>query len=100
MAKSARSRKPFNRDVFLKDPAVSRPGEKVGGGYFVMRRGAGGRVKPSAFPFEHATQEEAEAIACDLSAQHPGVFFDVVGVLSTAITSSRFASANSAEIAA
>ena len=41
-------------------PLHQRPGEQVGAGWFVFRRGAyANRIKPGALPFEHPTVESA-----------------------------------------
>lgn len=59
-------------------PAKPRPGEIVGGGYFIFRRGDGtGRVRPSMWPYEHGSAETARAEAERLSRAFPGYRFDV-----------------------
>jgi hypothetical protein len=58
-----------------------RPGEKVGGGFFVFRRGKKtGRVsvRPGTLPFEHADFYAAKAEAQRLAKKHPGEKFVVV----------------------
>lgn len=62
-----------------------RPGETIGGGYIVARRGDGtGRVRASQFPFEHDTLEAAQAEAAKLAQQFPGEVFTVWGQVSGA----------------
>lgn len=62
-------------------PASPRPGEVVGGGFFVFRRGDGtGRVRPSMWPFEHPDHQSAFTEAQRLAAAHPGYRFDVFSV--------------------
>ena len=56
-----------------------RPGEVIGGGHFVFRRGKRTkRVRPSWLPYEHASYEEALAEAEKLAAQNPGETFVVM----------------------
>lgn len=65
-------------------PKKPRPGEAIGGGFFVFRRGDGtGRVRPSPWPFEHANRAAAEAEAKRLAAKMPGYRFDVLAVVAT-----------------
>lgn len=53
-------------------PFYVRKGEKVGGGFFVFRRGThGNRVKPSNLPFEHPSYESALAELERLKVIHP-----------------------------
>lgn len=67
--------------TFLKDARIERPGEKIGGGFFVFRRGRGsGRIRASEWPFEHPTLGEARAEAQRLAEKHPGQKFDVLAV--------------------
>jgi len=67
--------------AYLKDPTKARNGEDIGAGYFVFRRGDGtGRIRPSRWPFEHATICAAKREADSLAKQHPGYQFDVVQV--------------------
>lgn len=64
---------------WIKDPRKPRPDEKIGGGFFVFRRGdATGRIRPPQWPFEHPTKERAEAEARRLAAMQPGKLFIVV----------------------
>ena len=59
----------------------SRPGEKVGGGYFVFRRGkTTGRVCPPSdrAPFEHPTIESALAEMNRLAAANRGQAYVVL----------------------
>jgi hypothetical protein len=65
---------------YIKAPQKNRAGEKVGGGWFVFRRGRRtGRIRPSNFPFEHPTQESAMLEARRLAYAHPGLRFCVIG---------------------
>jgi hypothetical protein len=57
-----------------------RRGEKVGGGFFVFRRGRStGRVKidPNKPPYEHASLGEATTEAARLAKENPGIEFSV-----------------------
>lgn len=57
-----------------------RDGEKIGGGFFVFRRGKRtGRVACGALPFEHANMMAAIRECDRLAALHPGEKFVVVG---------------------
>lgn len=70
-----------------KHDGFMRPGEKVGGGFFVARRGRRtGRVSPMALfgagtPYEHPSFESAMDEASRLAHQHPGYRFQVLGVV-------------------
>ena len=65
----------------IKDARTSRKGERIGGGYFVFRRGDGtGRIRPSPWPFEHPTICAAKREADKLAKMQPGFQFDVVQV--------------------
>lgn len=58
-----------------------RPGEKIGGGFFVFRRGKKtGRVgvRPATTPFEHPDFYAAKAEANRLAKKHRGERFVVV----------------------
>lgn len=67
--------------AFLKKPREARKDEVIGGGYFVFRRGEGtGRIRPSAWPFEHPTICAAKREADKLAKTQPGYQFDVVQV--------------------
>ncbi len=56
-----------NRGGWLKDARKARTAETIGGGFFIFRRGDGtGRIRPSMWPFEHGSQEQAEAEASAL----------------------------------
>lgn len=60
----------------------TRPGEKIGGGFFVFRRGDfANRIRISDLPFEHPNYESAQKEAERLSAANPGMRYDVLGVL-------------------
>ena len=64
------------------DPMKNRPGEKIGAGYFVFRRGERtNRIRPAGFPFEHETHEGAMAEARRLAAMFPGYTFQVFGIV-------------------
>jgi hypothetical protein len=66
----------------LTDPRHARPGEFIGGGYFVFRRTAGtGRIRVPEWPFEHQTLALAEAEAARLSRLHPSERFEVFGFM-------------------
>lgn len=76
------------RGPWLKDPRKERPGEKIGGGYFVFRRGDGtGRIRPSQWPFEYASLDEAAEQAKKLADANPGYRFDVVSAVMSLETS-------------
>ncbi|SMC41484.1 hypothetical protein SAMN06297251_102105 [Fulvimarina manganoxydans] len=69
------------RTGWLKNPKVARKGETIGGGWFVFRRGNDTRrIRPSWWPFEYASREDAAVQAEKLAAENPGYRFDVVGV--------------------
>jgi hypothetical protein len=56
-----------------------RKGEKIGGGFFVVRRGRWAhRIKPSQKPFEHPTLESALAQQKKLSKEHPDCIYKVL----------------------
>lgn len=60
------------------NPARNRPGELIGGGFLVLRRGKrSGRVRPSFMAFEHASWAAAVIEADRLAAAHPGERFQV-----------------------
>lgn len=62
----------------LPDARHARPGEFIGGGWFVFRRTRGtGRIRVPEWPFEHQTRELAQAEADRLAARHPGETFAV-----------------------
>jgi hypothetical protein len=70
---------------WLKNPKLPRTGETIGGGYFVFRRGDDTkRIRPSQWPFEYASEEEALAQAAILAVQNPGYRFQVLTVVSEA----------------
>lgn len=57
-----------------RNPMKSRPGEVIGGGFIVLRRGDDtGRIRPSFMTFEHPSRESAEAEAVRLAASRRGV---------------------------
>lgn len=67
---------------WLKNPKLARTGETIGGGYFVFRRGDGtNRIRPSMWPFEYGSRDEAETQATALAVANPGYTFDVVQVV-------------------
>lgn len=72
------------RGPFLRDPTKPRPGEVIGGGWFVFRRGGDTkRIRASNWPFEHGSFEAAAAEAKRLADKEPGKAFDVVQVVCT-----------------
>lgn len=78
--------KPTKPRGWLKNPFKARPHETIGGGYFVFRRGGGTkRVRPSNWPFEHASFDLAVAEARKLSEAHPGQGFEVYGRVATIV---------------
>lgn len=63
---------------FLSDLRQERPGELIGGGFIVIRRGnRTGRLRVPEWPFEHPTLEAAMAECDRLSEAHPGEVFEV-----------------------
>lgn len=52
----------------------ARKSEKLGGGHFVFRRHADGRIHPRQDPFEHGSLEAAETEAARLVEVHGGTF--------------------------
>ena len=71
------------RPKHKRNPMKPRPGEVIGGGWIVLRRGDDtGRIRPSFMTFEHPTRESAETEAARLAASRPGYRFDVLGVVS------------------
>ena len=69
---------------WLKDPKKPRQNEAIGGGYFVFRRGDGTkRIRPSQWPFEYASLDEANDQARKLTEANPGYRFDVVSVIAS-----------------
>jgi len=66
------------RPGYLKDARIERAGEKIGGGFFVFRRGKkSGRVRAPEWPFEHPTLEAAETERNRLCDKFPGEWFVV-----------------------
>lgn len=64
---------------YLADPRKERPEEKIGGGFFVFRRGGGtGRIRAPEYPFEHPTLAAADAEAARLAERFPREVFVVV----------------------
>lgn len=64
-------------------PLFVRPGEKVGGGFWVFRRGSyGGRIKPGPIPYEHPNFESALIEMCRLKEKYPDQQFIIVGEMS------------------
>ncbi|PZQ99909.1 MAG: hypothetical protein DI533_04565 [Cereibacter sphaeroides] len=64
------------------NPARNRPGELVGGGFIVMRRGIGtGRVRPGTWTFEHPTYASAAIEADRLAKLHPGQRFQIFAAI-------------------
>lgn len=64
---------------FHRDKRNSRPGEVIGGGYIVARRGRdSGRLRMHQWPFEHDTYESAHEEAQRLAVKNPGKQFVVI----------------------
>jgi hypothetical protein len=81
---------------WLKNPKQARKGETIGGGFFVFRRGDGtNRIRPSMWPFEYASKEEAETQATALAMANPGYTFDVVQVVNKIVRIDGVAEAQS-----
>lgn len=60
-------------------PFVTRPGEVIGGGFFVFRRGeVGNRIKPGPMPYEHGTFASAQKELLRLSEINPGQRFVIL----------------------
>ncbi|MCA8886686.1 MAG: hypothetical protein KDA35_08675 [Hyphomonadaceae bacterium] len=58
----------------------TQKGERIGGGFFVFRRGKkSNRVHPGAFPFEHCTMMAAINECQRLARANPGETYIVVG---------------------
>lgn len=69
------------------NPKKPRPGEVIGGGYIVARRGGGtNRVRAADWPFEFDNLPDAEAEAAKLAARFPGRVFTVWAQVSGAIS--------------
>lgn len=80
------SGKNINSHGWLKDPRQARENEEIGGGYFVFRRGERTRrIRPSQFPFEHATLKAAIEMARQHATEQPGFTFDVVQVVASIV---------------
>lgn len=74
-----RKKQGFKRG-YLKNPQLPRPNETIGGGWFVFRRGGDTkRIRPALWPFEYATEQEAQAQATLLAIREKGEQFIVVG---------------------
>lgn len=70
-----------NTKPFWKDKRNARPGEQIGGGFIVVKRGRGsGRVRMSQWPFEHPSMELAQSEAKRMSAKWPGRTFIVIQI--------------------
>lgn len=66
---------------YISNPMKTRQGEKIGGGWFVFRRGdRTGRVRVSQWPYEHPTRESAVAEASRLAMEAPGYRYEVLRV--------------------
>lgn len=66
---------------FLADARLERPGEKIGGGFWVFRRsGEAGRIRTPEWPFEHPSLASAATERDRLAARHPKESFVVVSV--------------------
>lgn len=60
------------------DWRAQRPGEQIGGGYIVVRRGRHShRLRLPEFPFEHPSCEAALTECARLSRAHPNQHFEV-----------------------
>ncbi|MBW4710700.1 hypothetical protein KX928_23165 [Roseobacter sp. YSTF-M11] len=74
------TRKP--KSGWLNDPRKEREREKIGGGFFIFRRGGRtGRIRPSKWPFEYRNLKDATDRADILARRFPGETFIVVGEL-------------------
>ncbi|RWX26619.1 hypothetical protein EHH54_34710 [Rhizobium leguminosarum] len=72
---AASSAEPFARaDHKSKKHPKPRRQEKIGGGHFVFRRGADGRIGRGGWPFEHPNEEAAQVEATRLQTKHGGTF--------------------------
>jgi hypothetical protein len=79
---------------WLKNPKLPRHGETIGGGYFVFRRGDGTkRIRPSQWPFEYASFNEALEQAQKHAAEQPGYQFDIASVVGVACVTPNVADA-------
>lgn len=77
-AKTARRNTRPGSPTFLTDPRTARPGERIGTGFIVFRRGKGsGRLRCPEYPFEHPTLAAALLERDRLAALHPGETFQV-----------------------
>ncbi len=73
---------PVRKTTF--DTRKPRPGEVIGGGFIVLRRGdRTKRFRTPLWPFEHGSLEAAQAEAAKLALANPGYRFDVLSVVST-----------------
>ena len=69
------------RPPFLDDVRKERDGEKIGGGYFIFRRGKGsGRIRAPEYPFEHPTEQAARDELERLRQQYPNEIFQIAQV--------------------
>ena len=67
------------RGGWLADPRKERPGEKIGGGFFVFRRGEGTkRVRAANWPFEYPSLEAAQEGRDRLVGKFPGERFIIM----------------------
>lgn len=79
MEKPAKRNKQPGAPAFLSDARKEREGEKIGGGFFVFRRGRkSGRIRAPEWPFEHPTFEAAFAEMERLKEQYPTSKFAVM----------------------
>lgn len=73
--------KPFEkrrRTGRLNNPTRERPGEKIGGGAIVMRRGRRtNRVRPGDWPYEHPDRQSAIDHALELAEKHTDAVYEV-----------------------
>lgn len=73
-------KKKFHRNSKF-NPMKTRNGEKIGGGWWVFRRGDDtGRVRVPVWPYEHGSHESACDEAIRLAKQYPGEMFVIVCV--------------------
>ena len=62
-----------------KDRRIERDGEKIGGGFFIFRRGRdSGRIRMPQWPFEHPSIEAARTEQARLSVEYPDETFVIV----------------------
>lgn len=63
---------------FMPDPRKARDNEKIGGGFFIFRRGKGtSRIRAPEYPFEHPDMAAALEEMRRLKQQHPNESFEL-----------------------